>query len=90
MIAAAAAATACGSSEDASQLMAGPADLRFGGAGVEILLPYLATPVTVPNGGSFHVKCDLQGFRARYRYENVGESAAAAHTNASGVAGGAT
>ncbi len=80
---------ACGPSEEASvaSLKAGPPDLRMSGIAMIMLLPD-GTQVGVLNGGTFHVPCNTNGFRGKYRYENIGESAAGAHKNVSGINGG--
>lgn len=80
---------ACGPGQDAStaSLKAGPPNLRFSGIAVIMLLPNGAQ-VGVLNGDTFHVPCETNGFRAKYRYQNNGESAAGAHKNVSGINGG--
>lgn len=82
----------CGQGGDGelSQIKAGPPDLRFSGIPVQMYVPGAAAPVDVLNGGTFKVPCNTPGFRARYRYENVGQSPAAAHSNASQVTGSGT
>ncbi len=86
-----AAISACGSSDSSpSALKAGPADLRFVGSTVEMLLPPSSAPVTVAAGTAFKITCGTQGFRARYRYGNSGQSPAPAFKNASGIVGGGT
>lgn len=83
--------SACGTAPEAalSELRAGPPDLRFSGIPVTIYLPSGGT-VDVLNGATFQIPCNTTGFRAKYRYENAGQSGAATHNNQSGVIGGAT